>query len=201
MEKKQEEIKETTSEDLTKDSCEQEEALNENTKEAEKVEAEVVEEEKINYEEEVFKLKDENMKLVNELDTYKDRLLRTVAEYDNYRKRTAKEKETIYTDACFDVLKNIIPVMDNLERAADIAKDNDDIKKGLDMTINIFKDALEKLGVKEVDTNCEFDPNMHNAVMHVQDEQYKEKEILEVFQKGYIKGDKILRYSMVKVAN
>lgn len=195
MGNKQEENNEAIYEDLTNDSCEKDD-----TKEEEKVEAEVIEE-KPDYEEEVLKLKDENSKLSNELDTYKDRLLRTVAEYENYRKRTVKEKEGIYTDACFDVLKNIIPVLDNLERAADIAKEHEDIKKGLDMTINIFKDALDKLGVKEIDTNCEFDPNMHNAVMHVQDEQYKEKEILEVFQKGYAKGDKVLRYSMVKVAN
>ena len=148
-----------------------------------------------------LKIKDENAKLQNELDTYKDRLLRTAAEYDNFRRRTAKEKESIYTESCFDVLKDILPVLDNLERASEVAKENENIKKGIDMTINSFKDTLNKLGVAEIDASGKFDPNLHNAVMHVEDESYGEKEIVEVFQKGYQKGDKILRYSMVKVAN
>ena len=147
------------------------------------------------------KLKDENKKLNNELDALKDRLLRLTAEYDNYRKRTSKEKEGIYTDACTDVLKEMIPVLDNLERAVSVDGSVDDIKKGIEMTIKGFKTSFEKLGVEEIDSTGEFDPNYHQAVMHIQDENLKPNSIAEVFQKGYKKGDKIIRYPVVKVAN
>jgi molecular chaperone GrpE len=147
------------------------------------------------------KLKDENSKLQNELDTVKERLLRTAAEYENYRNRTSKEKEGIYTDACIDVLKNVLPALDNMERAVSIEGNIEDLKKGIEMTLRQFKDSLEKLGVEEIDANGEFDPNMHNAVMHVEDENYGENAIVEVLQKGYKKQDKVIRYSMVRVAN
>jgi molecular chaperone GrpE len=147
------------------------------------------------------KLEDERARFENEANAYKDKLLRLNAEYDNYRKRTAKEKEGIYTDACEDVLKNMFPVLDNLERAATVEGSVEDIKKGIEMTIRQFKDGLEKLLVEEVSTTEGFDPNLHNAVMHVEDSNFGEKEIVEVFQKGYRKGDKVLRHSMVKVAN
>ncbi len=147
------------------------------------------------------KLKDENTKLSNELETVKDRLLRTAAEYENFRNRSAKEKDGIYTDACFDVLKNMLPALDNMERAISIDGSIEDIKKGIDMTIRQFKDAFEKLGVEEIDTTEAFDPNLHNAIMHVEDESLGENVIVEVMQKGYKKGDKVLRYSLVKVAN
>jgi molecular chaperone GrpE len=147
------------------------------------------------------KLEDERIRLENEANAYKDKLLRLNAEYDNYRKRTAKEKEGIYTDACEDVLKNMFPVLDNLERAATVEGSVEDIKKGIEMTIRQFKDGLEKLLVEEVSTTEGFDPNLHNAVMHVEDSNFGEKEIVEVFQKGYKRGDKVLRHSMVKVAN
>lgn len=146
-------------------------------------------------------LKDENKKLENEIEALKDRLLRTSSEYENYRKRTAKEKEGIYTDACEDVLKDILPVIDNLERAISIEGSADDIKTGVEMTLKAFETAFEKLNVEEINTNCEFDPNYHNAVMHVNDDSLENNFIVEVFQKGYKKGDKVLRYSMVKVAN
>lgn len=147
------------------------------------------------------KLKDENKKLNNELEALKDRLLRLTAEYDNYRKRTSKEKEGIYTDACTDVLKEMIPVLDNLERAVSVDGSVEDIKKGIEMTIKGFKTSFEKLGVEEIDATGEFDPNYHQAVMHIQDENFKQNSIAEVFQKGYKKGDKIIRYTVVKVAN
>lgn len=147
------------------------------------------------------KLEDDNKKLENELNALKDKLLRLTAEYDNFRKRTAKEKEGIYTDACEDVLKNMFPVLDNLERAVAVNGSAEDIKKGIDMTIRQFKDSLEKLQVEEISTSEGFDPNYHNAVMHIDDNQYGNNEIVEVFQKGYKKGDKVLRHSMVKVAN
>lgn len=146
-------------------------------------------------------LKEENNKLQEELETLKDRLLRTVAEYDNYRKRTIKEKENIYTDACEDVLKEMLPILDTLERALTVEGSAEDLKKGIEMTVKLFSNSLEKLGVEEVAAEGEFDPNLHNAVMHVEDEALGKNQIAEVFQKGYKKGSKILRYSMVKVAN
>ena len=152
-------------------------------------------------EEELFKFKNENTKLSNELDAYKDRLLRITAEYDNYRKRTKEEKERIYTDACEDVLKEMFPVLDNLERAVSVEGSVDDLKKGIEMTIRQFQTAFEKLGVEEIDASKEFDPNVHQAVMHIQDESLDANSITEVFQKGYKKGDKVLRFTMVKVAN
>lgn len=146
-------------------------------------------------------LKDENKKLSNELETLKDRLARTLAEYDNYRKRTSKEKEGIYTDACGDILKNMFPILDNLERAAEVDGNFDDIKKGIEITLKVFYEVLAKLQVEEIDASGEFDPNFHNAVMHVEDEKVGQNQVVEVLQKGYKKSEKILRYSMVKVAN
>lgn len=147
------------------------------------------------------KLKDDNKKLNNEIEALKERLLRLTAEYDNYRKRTAKEKEGIYTDACTDVLKEMIPVLDNLERAVSVEGSVEDIKKGIEMTIKGFKTSFEKLGVEEIDATGEFDPNYHQAVMHIEDENFGANSIAEVFQKGYKRGDKIIRYTVVKVAN
>lgn len=147
------------------------------------------------------KLDEQNKKLENESNVYKDKLLRITAEYDNFRKRTAKEKEGIYTDACEDVLKNILPVLDNLERAATVNGSIDDIKKGIEMTIRQFKESLEKLQVDEISTTEGFDPNLHNAVMHIEDSSLGENQIVEVFQKGYKRNSKVLRHSMVKVAN
>jgi molecular chaperone GrpE len=147
------------------------------------------------------KLKDENKKLNNEAEALKERLLRLTAEYDNYRKRTAKEKEGIYTDACTDVLKEMIPVLDNLERAVSVEGSVEDIKKGIEMTIKGFKTSFEKLGVEEIDATGEFDPNYHQAVMHIEDENLGANSVVEVFQKGYKRGDKVIRYTVVKVAN
>ena len=147
------------------------------------------------------KLKDENKKLGNELEALKDRLLRLTAEYDNYRKRTAKEKEGIYTDACTDVLKEIIPAIDTLERAVAVEGSVEDFKKGIEMTLKGFKGSLEKLGVEEIDTENGFDPNLHQAIMHEDNPELGTNVIAEVFMKGYKKGDKVIRYSMVKVAN
>ena len=147
------------------------------------------------------KLQEENTKLENEAIASKDRLLRTMAEYENFRKRTVKEKEGIYTDACADVLKEVLPVLDNLERALSVEGCGEDLRTGVEMTVRQFNDAFIKLGVEELSPEGEFDPNLHNAVMHVEDEQYGNNEIVEVFQKGYKRANKVLRHSMVKVAN
>jgi len=146
-------------------------------------------------------LKEENEKLKEELDEVKDRLLRLTAEYDNYRKRTVKEKEGIYSDAYVDVLKEVIPIIDNLERAVAADGSIEDLKKGIEMTMKGCQDSFAKLGVQEIDTTGEFDPNVHNAVMHIEDENLGKNAIAEVFQKGYKKDDKIIRHTMVKVAN
>ncbi len=121
------------------------------------------------------------------------------AEYENYRKRTAKEKEAILTDATASCLTAILPVIDNLERALTFAE-GDKVVEGVRMTMNAFREVMTKLGVEEIETKT-FDPACHNAVMHVEDESRGEGEIVDVFQKGYKKGDKILRVAMVKVAN
>ena len=130
-----------------------------------------------------------------------DKYLRTAAEYDNFRKRSAKEKEGIYADAYADALKSILPIIDNLERAVGVGE-AEAVKKGLEITLHGAADALAKMGVEAFGAEGDqFDPNMHNAMMMVDDENHKEGEIVTVFQKGYKKGDKIIRYAMVTVAN
>ncbi len=136
-----------------------------------------------------------------ELEALNDKYLRLMAEYDNFRKRTQKEREGIYTDACTDVISSILPVIDNVERAVTF-NDAQSVSKGVEMILRSFIEILEKLGVHEIESlGKTFDPNLHNAVMHIEDEQYGENEIIEVLQKGYIKGDKVIRFSVVKVAN
>ena len=130
-----------------------------------------------------------------------DKYLRMLAEYDNYRKRTTKEKEACYTDACADALAALLPVLDNLERAA-LFRDSESVAKGVEMTLGSFNEVFNKFGIKTVGAVGEkFDPNLHNAVLHIEDENFGEGEIVEVLRKGYALGDKILRYAMVKVAN
>ena len=146
-------------------------------------------------------------KEISELETKlveaNDKYTRLFAEYDNFRKRSAKEKEGIYADAYIDALTQILPVLDNLERAAAFENaDADALAKGLELTLKSFVETLDKMGVKEIEAlGKPFDPNVHNAVMHVDDETLGESEVAEVFAKGYIRGDKVLRHSMVKVAN
>ena len=133
-----------------------------------------------------------------------DKYLRLFAEYDNFRKRSAKEKEGIYTDAYIDALTEILPVLDNLDRAAQFGEADSEspLAKGLELTRKSFVDTLAKMGVQEIEAlGKPFDPNLHNAVMHIDDEAFGENEVVEVFMKGYAKGDKVLRHSMVKVAN
>ncbi|CUU46078.1 nucleotide exchange factor GrpE [Clostridium beijerinckii] len=171
------------------------------TNEASKEASENIEAAEEDQEDLVKNQEEENKKLREELDATKDRLLRLTAEYDNYRKRTAKEKEGIYSDAYVDVLKEIVPILDNLERAVAADGSIEDLKKGIEMTIKGCKDSFAKLGVEEIDATGEFDPNLHNAVMHIEDEELGKNVVAEVFQKGYKKDDKIIRHTMVKVAN
>ena len=134
----------------------------------------------------------------------KDQYLRVLAEYDNFRKRSVKEKEGIYTDAYVDALTQLLPVLDNMDRAAAYGAEDPEspMAKGVELTRKSFVEALAKMGVAEIEAlGCPFDPNLHNAVMHEENEEVGENTITEVFMKGYIKGDKVLRHSMVKVAN
>ena len=131
-----------------------------------------------------------------------DKYLRLAAEYDNYRKRTAKEKESLYGSAKADTVKPFLDVYDNLLRGAAQYAEGDPNRTGLEMICKQFVDVLAKLGVEEIDAlGKPFDPERHNAVMHVEDEEIEESTVVEVFQKGFIMGDKVLRFSMVKVAN
>ena len=132
-----------------------------------------------------------------------EQYLRLAAEYDNYRKRTAKEKESLYADAKIDTIKALLGVYDNLERGlAQYGDEESPHRKGLEMVFNQFKESLKKLGVETMDAAGKpFDPEKHNAVMHVEDENYGENTVVEVLQQGFTLGDKVLRFAIVKVAN
>jgi molecular chaperone GrpE len=133
-----------------------------------------------------------------------DRLQRTMAEFDNYRKRTQKEKAVLFEDGVRSTIEQILPVIDNFERALSTADadENNPYLQGLEMIYRQFQDILLSIGVEEIKAVGEkFNPDFHNAVTHVEDEAYGENEIVEEFQKGYIYKEKVIRYSMVKVAN
>ena len=131
-----------------------------------------------------------------------DKFLRICAEYDNFRKRSQKEKDALYGDVKANTVTQFLPVYDNLERALKQNTEDEAYKKGVEMIMTQFCSTLEKLGVTEIECLGEkFDPTMHNAVMHVDDEEKGENEIVEVFQKGFKLGDKVIRFAMVKVAN
>ena len=131
-----------------------------------------------------------------------DKYLRLAAEYDNYRKRTAKEKESVYSDAKADTIKPLLTVYDNLERGVAQYDEADVHRQGLELILRQFAETLTKLGVTEIEAQgVPFDPEKHNAVMHVEDESVGENTVIEVFQKGFMLGDKVLRFAMVKVAN
>jgi len=131
-----------------------------------------------------------------------DRYLRLAAEYDNYRKRTAKEKEALWSAAKADTVATFLPVYDNLERAIKQETADEAYKKGVEMTMNQLKEVFAKLGVTEIPALGEpFDPNLHNAVMHIDDENFGENTISQVFQAGFQCGDKVIRFAMVQVAN
>ena len=166
---------------------------NKNTEEIneEQNEAEIVNPNK-EYEDKIEELEKKNYDL-------NDKYLRVVAEYDNFRKRSLKERDGIYQEAYIDAVKEILPIVDNMERAEAYMGD-DGASEGVKMIMNAIHTALEKMGVTEIETKA-FDPNYHNAVMHIDDESYEEGAIVEVFQKGYKLKDKVIRYAMVKVAN
>ena len=131
-----------------------------------------------------------------------DQFLRLAAEYDNYRRRSQKEKESVWNDAKSETVLAFLPVYDNLERALKQETADEAFKKGVEMTMTQLRDILKKLGVEEIPALGQpFDPNLHNAVMHVEDESVGENTIVDVFQAGFKSGDKVVRFAMVKVAN
>ena len=158
-------------------------------------------------EQEIFTVTREQMEkmegLAKALAAEQDKYLRLAAEYDNYRKRTAKEKESLYTDAKIDTVNALLGVYDNLERGiAQYGDEESPHRKGLEMVFNQFKESLKKLGVETMDAVGQpFDPEKHNAVMHIEDESYGENTVVEVLQQGFTLGDKVLRFAIVKVAN
>lgn len=141
--------------------------------------------------------------LKQQLASANEKYLRTYAEFDNYRKRSQKEKEQAYSDSKASVLTELLPVLDNFERAANNKEASlEDYQKGIDMIFNQFTDILKKTGVESFgEKGEEFDPNIHSAVMHIDDEKEKENVIVDVFSKGYKLGERILRHAIVKVAN
>ena len=131
-----------------------------------------------------------------------DAYLRLLAEYDNYRKRSQKEKDSLYADIKADTVTKFLPVYDNLVRALKQGTEDEAYRKGVEMIMNQFCQTLEKLGVTKTESlGQKFDPKFHNAVMHVEDDEKGENEIVEVFQEGFMLGDKVIRFAMVKVAN
>ncbi|MBR0415136.1 MAG: nucleotide exchange factor GrpE [Clostridia bacterium] len=145
---------------------------------------------------------DVEAKLCEQLKKKDEQYLRLAAEYDNYRKRTAKEKEDTFVNAKVSVLESFLEVADNFERAKDATGELEDYKKGIELIFTQFLEKLKALGAEPFGEAGEsFDPELHMAVMHVEDDDMGEGEIVEVFQKGYKLGDKVIRHAAVKVAN
>ncbi len=140
--------------------------------------------------------------LKQQLSEEQNKYLRLAAEYDNYRKRSLKEKDHIYSDGVGDTLTKFLPIYDNLERALQQETADEAYKKGVEMIMTAMQETLGKCGVTVFGEKGEaFDPEMHNAVMHIEDESLGENVIADVFQKGFRIGEKVVRFAMVRVAN
>ena len=169
------------------------------TPETEQAAEETVEEETFTVTREQMEQMEQLAKMVSDAS---DKYLRLAAEYDNYRKRTTKEKENTYADAKADTVKEFLGVLDNLERGLAQFDEGDPHRQGMELICRQFLAVLEKLGVTRIEAQGQpFDPQKHDAVMHVEDENVGENTVVEVLQQGYQLGDKILRFAMVKVAN
>ena len=152
--------------------------------------------------EEVKKINELLEKQKAEIDEKDDRYKRLMAEFDNYKKRSQKEREGLYNSLVSDIFTSILPVIDNLEKAANVQTEDENYKQGVEMVLKQFKDVLTANGVKEIETiGKTFDPELHEAVSSVVDENLGEKEIKEEYRKGYIIDGKVIRHSMVVVAN
>mgnify|MGYP003506190578 CR=1 FL=1 len=151
---------------------------------------------------ELESLREELETLQKAKDELYDKYLRTLAEYDNFRKRSQREKDAIYGDATVDAVKKLLPVLDNFERALNYECKDEEFKKGISLIQNTLKEVFDGMGVKEIpDVGEQFDPNLHEAVMHTEDPAYGENVITDCYRKGYMLGDKVIRFSMVIVAN
>ena len=151
---------------------------------------------------ELEKLSEELETLQKAKDELYDKYLRTLAEYDNFRKRSQREKDAIYGDATVDAVKKLLPVLDNFERALNYECKDEEFKKGISLIQNTLVEVFENLGVKEIPAiDQQFDPNLHEAVMHIDNPAYEENIVTDVYRKGYMIGDKVIRHTMVVVAN
>lgn len=140
--------------------------------------------------------------LEEKLEQLNEKFMRVCAEYDNFRKRSVKEKQSVYPQATAAAVGEFVPILDNFERALSAPCADEEFKKGVSMICQSFKDVLKKLDVEEFGAAGDvFNPDMHNAVMHIDDDSLEANVIVEVFQKGYKLGDRIIRHAMVKVAN
>ena len=141
-------------------------------------------------------------KLKEELAEVKDRHTRLIAEFDNLKKRSAKEREGLYNSILGDIIEKLLPVIDNLEKAAESESKDEEYKKGIELVLKQFKDVLAANGVKEIEAvGNPFDPELHDAVSMIQDENLGEKIVAQEYRKGYMIGNKVIRHSMVIVAN
>ena len=167
--------------------------------EKEEVKNEIIEETEIKKEE---PKKDEDLKLAKELEELNDRYKRLFAEFENYKKRTQKESLNKYAEITGDVVSKVLPVMDNLEKAAAAKTEDKNYQDGIKLVLKQFSEALSKLGMSEIEAvGQKFDPSFHEAVSHIDDKTKGEQEIVEEYRKGYKIGDRVIRHSMVIVAN
>lgn len=158
--------------------------------------------ENIKQEEKLEKKQETKSAKEKELEELTDRYKRVLAEFENYKKRSQKERESLYNSILADVVETMLPVLDNLENAAKVETKDEDYKKGIGLVLKQFKDVLKSKGVEEIKTVGEtFDPELHEAVSSIQDENLGEKEIAQEYRKGYKIGSKVIRHSMVVVAN
>ena len=172
--------------------------MEENNEELKKAEASAeLKEENINCKEDT-----ELNKIKTDLEETTDRLKRLMAEFDNFKKRSAKEREGLYNSLLADIISSFLPVVDNLEKAVNSKTEDEGYKQGVELVLKQFTDVLSSLGVKEIETNgTTFNPEYHEAVSSIQDENLGEKEIKETYRKGYKIGDRVIRHAMVVVAN
>ena len=147
-------------------------------------------------------LNEQISKLKDELEDVKDRHTRLIAEFDNLKKRSAKEREALYNSIIGDIMSSLLPVIDNLEKATEAESKDEEYKKGIELVLKQFKDVLNANGVKEIEAVGQpFDPELHEAVSMIQDENFGEKVVAQEYRKGYMIGNKVIRHSMVVVAN
>ncbi|MDY3991388.1 MAG: nucleotide exchange factor GrpE [Lachnospiraceae bacterium] len=201
------EEKEKKDEEVKKDTSEEKEKAPEKDKTSDEKKEDKASEEKTDKEDKKPGKKKDKKKedpRDEKIKSLQDQVLRQMAEFDNFRKRTEKEKSSMYDAGVSDVIAKVLPVIDNFERGlADVKEDTEDaFQKGMLAIYKQLLHGLDELGVKEIEAEGKkFDPNFHNAVMHVDDADKGEQEVVEVLQKGYTYHDKVVRYAMVKVAN